>query len=173
MGIAAAPTGVGYWLVANGSCRFQGSRPGATVFATGGEVMNLTDVDAGDHQCFERVTFDFKPEDGNPGFMSYEIAYRNGPFRDTAGRTIPVAGNAFLVVRVEPGRTANLSGDTPVVTYTGPRSIKPGNTEAIREVRFIEDFEANMVWVIGLDSARSFGAVEFNEDDQLVVDVQD
>jgi hypothetical protein len=30
-----------------------------------------------------------------------------------------------------------------------------------------------MIWVIGLDRQRSFAAVEFNEDDQLVVDIQD
>jgi hypothetical protein len=115
--------------------------------------------------------FDFRPEDGNPGLIQYEVRYRPGPFVNTAGQVVPVAGNAFLEVRVEPARRADLSGDTAVPVYNGPLSIRPSGTELIREVRFIDDFEANMVWVIGLERRVPFDTVEFNEDDQLVVDV--
>ncbi len=38
-------------------------------------------------------------------------------------------------------------------------------------MQFSEDFEANLVWVIGLDTARDFSVFELDGPDLLVVDV--
>jgi hypothetical protein len=60
--------------------------------------------------------------------------------------------------------------DSGAATYIGPRSIRPG-LPFIREVKFIDDFERNLVWVIGLDQARQFTVHQLSSPDRLVIDV--
>lgn len=60
---------------------------------------------------------------------------------------------------------------TPPADQRGPREVLPSGTRFIREVQFSEDFEANLVWVIGLDTARDFSVFELDGPDLLVVDV--
>lgn len=170
--IAATPSGGGYWIANQAACGVTGATADEAS-SPDSHVMLLTDVAIGSHPCFERVTFSFEPEGGgDDGAISYDVGYVTPPFRDTAGRRIHVQGNAFLMVRTEPARRADLSGPTFRLTYTGPTDIRPTHTSIVRNVRFIEDFEANMVWIIGLDRRRPFEVFELDGPDRLVVDVE-
>jgi hypothetical protein len=171
VGIAATASGQGYWIANQGTCG-----PTATTDVRRADgatrTMLLDGVRVGSHPCHERVTFSFETPAGQHSRISYEGRYGSPPFVDTAGRRVSVQGNAFLVVRVEPGGRVDLSGPGLRLTYTGPVDIRPTGTSLIRNVRFVEDFEANMIWIIGLDRRRAFEVFEIDGPDRLVVDIQ-
>ncbi|MGH9165437.1 MAG: AMIN-like domain-containing (lipo)protein, partial [Acidimicrobiales bacterium] len=56
-------------------------------------------------------------------------------------------------------------------TYTGPLSLRPTSTAAVREVRFVDDFVAQLEWAIGLVRRRPVSVVELNDPDRLVIDI--
>lgn len=100
-----------------------------------------------DHQPgFDRVVFDFGQEteaqDALPAF-AIDRAMR---FTNIAGQPVPVRGTAFWSVRFEGASQADRSGR---LVYTGSRDIQPG-TEVVQNVKLVEDFEAVLIWAIGL-----------------------
>jgi hypothetical protein len=167
-GIAARPQGGGYWLVATTGCRFTGGTVDRT-FLPESDVMLLTDIRTGRHACYERVVFDFRREGGGPGTISYDIGYRRPPFAGPSGQPIPVDGNAFLQVAFRPAR--GHTGPTAEPTYTGPFEIRPRGLASVREIQRIEDFEATLVWVIGLDQRRQFNVVQLDDPDRVAIDI--
>jgi hypothetical protein len=133
------------------------------------ETMFLTDVSVEGDECSDRVVFDFKKGDPGPGF---EVSYKPesvAKIEDGSGLPLSVAGAAFLVVRLTPAMTAEISGEKVTPTYTGPRSITPPEAGFVREVVKTGDFENVVTWVIGLDSRRPF-TTDASES-QLVVEI--
>jgi hypothetical protein len=41
----------------------------------------------------------------------------------------------------------------------------------VRELELVEDFEATLVWVIGVDQRRPFNIFQLDSPDRLVIDV--
>jgi hypothetical protein len=137
-------------------------------------VMLLTDVSTGDFLCWEQVVFDFEDELGAPdGAISYrvEYAYASPPFVGTSGLPIHVAGRRFLRVTFYGARTADINSVPIRETYTGPDEIVPTDLEWVQEIQLVEDFEAVMVWVIGLDTGRDFRVQQLDGPDRLVIDI--
>lgn len=137
-----------------------------TAAATGNPGSALTDVRLGDHVAFIRIVFDFEGD----GTNSYEVGYEPGPsFSGSGGGTeVSPAGSVFLVVRITPGLTYDIDDLSP--TYSGPTSFDPG-IEPIREIAFVGDFEADMMWVIGLDAAHGFAVSTRVDPQRLVIDI--
>jgi hypothetical protein len=120
------------------------------------ETMYLTDVEVESEDCVERVVFTFEKSKPGPG---YEVSYQpadKAKIEDASGKHLNIAGAAFLVVRLFPAMTAKLNGEEVEPTYTGPRRIKPDDTDHIQEVLKTGDFEAQVTWAIGLDEKRVF-----------------
>lgn len=132
---------------------------------TGSPGPNLTDVRIGDHDGFVRIVFDLTG-DGNP---MYIIGYEQAPFLATSGDPVPVEGAAFLVVHLSPARRYDI--DTLVPTYTGDLVLEPG-FDPIEQIVFIDDFEAAMQWVIGLDAEHPFTVEVLQDPLRVVVDVE-
>ena len=88
--------------------------------------MLLTEVQIDSDRCTDRVVFSFRPAAGQqPG---YTVEYRTAAeaqTEDASGKHIPIAGNAFLVVRLEPAATADLSGAQLEVHVHRTDRIKP------------------------------------------------
>jgi len=120
--------------------------------------------------CRDRVTFDFKDANGaKPGYL---VEYRpadQAQTEDASGKHIPIAGNAFLVVRFEPAATADLSGASLERTYIGPRTITPKGTRWVKQVSKTGDFEAVLTWAIGLSERRGFKVT--SEPSRLTIEV--
>jgi hypothetical protein len=173
--IAATPSGAGFWLVTGGGCQVVGAvAPPATLETTAaptGEML-LTDLDVDAHRCVQRVVFTFEPADRPipSASIGWRIGYESGPPTNIAGQVVPVAGSAFLMVRVFPARISDIESDPIVDTYTGPREIVPTGGP-IREVQFVDDFEALMEWAIGVDVARPVRVIELANPPRLVIDV--
>ena len=131
----------------------------------------LTDVRAGAHRCFDRVTFEVRPAT-DQGSLGYRLAYESPPIRqDGSGKPVDVRGRAFLVVRLAPVRDVDLSGSRPEPTYRGPDSVRPRGGTRIVEVRHISSFEGTVKWAIGVDTRRSFRVATLDSPTRLVVDV--
>jgi hypothetical protein len=113
----------------------------------------LTHVqELGDH-CVDHVIFDFTAKGTDP--PGYTVSYANAPFTAAgSGSTIPVAGSAFVLVKVQPGYGFDFTTGKP--TYTGPKSVPVANTNHVRAIVETGDFEGVLTWVIGLDSKRAF-----------------
>lgn len=117
---------------------------------------------AGRQDCYERIVFDFKDE-ARP---AYDIGVASPPFSGSSDVPVPVTGTAFIKVRFDSIQARN----PEFATYTGPSVINPG-LAAIRELRLIEDFEAVVIWVIGLDRERSFRVGTLSNPTRIYVDV--
>jgi hypothetical protein len=134
------------------------------------ETMYLTNVSLNAGTCSDKVTFEFEKQAPGPGF---DVSYQPGStakIEDGSGNPIPVAGNAFLVVKVTPAMTAKIEGDHVTKTYTGPRRLTVGDDSIARDVVKTGDFEGVVTWVIGLDQQRRFTTDA--SDSQLVVEIE-
>jgi hypothetical protein len=150
---------------------------GATEAAQGGgdaPTRLLTDVRVGAHGCYERVTFEFKPQKGDAdGTVAWKAAYQAPPItEDGSGRRVQIKGSAFLVVTMT-AAGADLSQEAAPATYTGPASIEAADATRIQQVRRTGDFEAVLTWVIGLDKKRPFHVTTEGGPARVIVDVGD
>jgi hypothetical protein len=121
------------------------------------QTMLLTAVRIDSDSCRDRVVFDFKDANGaEPGYLVEYRPAAQAQTEDASGKHIAIDGKAFLVIRFEPAATADLSGATLDQTYTGPRTIKPGGMNWVKQVSKTGDFEAVLTWAIGLSEQRAF-----------------
>jgi hypothetical protein len=133
------------------------------------ETMFLTGVSPETDECVDRVVFTFKEQAPGPGF---EVSYKPesaAKIEDGSGNPVEIEGSAFLVVRIAPAMTAEISGEEVKPTYTGPRRITPEGFSFIREVVKTGDFEGIVTWVIGLDQKQPFTTSA--TDSHLVVEI--
>ena len=149
-------------------CRPLTGRGGKSEPAVATSLLKSVKVEA--LQCADRVVFGFRDNAGEPpGFTaSYEPA-SSAKIEDGSGRSIEIAGSAFLVIRLNNAATAEISGEEVTPTYTGPRRLSAEGTRFVREVVKTGDFENVVTWVIGLDERRPVSAKASGS--QVVVDV--
>ena len=154
-------------------CTFSGSTDPAKGNADAPTRL-LTDVRVGVHECYERVTFELKPQQGEAdGPVSWKAAFEPGPItEDGSGRTVTVKGAAFLVLTMS-AAGADLSQEAAPATYTGPASLEAAAATRIQQVRRTGDFEGVLTWVVGLDRQRPFRVTTQNGPARVIVDVGD
>jgi len=117
------------------------------------KAVLLTAVRERSDGCVDHVIFDFKGK--SPDAPGYTLTYGTPPFvQDGSGAPVPVAGSAFIVVRLSPAYGYDF--ETGVQTYNGARRIAATGANHVTEVVETGDFEAVVTWVIGLDTKRPF-----------------
>ena len=127
-------------------------------------VALLSDVRAGRNEGFDRLVLEFE-DDIIP---SYHIEYVDRPVRQCgSGDEVPVAGDGWLSVRLEP---ANAHTEEGVATIE-ERSSMPG-LPVILQLTMICDFEAQVEWVLGVRAPNRFRVMELAEPARLIVDVR-
>ncbi|HSL57138.1 MAG TPA: peptidoglycan-binding domain-containing protein, partial [Acidimicrobiales bacterium] len=132
-----------------------------------GEPSFITDVRVGEHRGFDRVVIEFEGD-----VPSWAVEPVSRPIRESpSGRTISVAGDAFLAVRMAPASGVDLRGSEPEQIYTGPQRIDVSGS-AITEVVRTSDFENVTSWVIGLRDDHEYGVAELADPSRLVIDVR-
>lgn len=136
----------------------------------GDGVALLRDVRIGSHDGYERVVFEFAGTD-QPG---YTVEWVDGPvYSDGPGEVVEVAGDARLVVRMEPASGVDLSTPEAAVVYDGPDRIPAGGrTDVIAEVVRTGDFEAVLTWVVGAAEAVPFRVTRLADPARLVIDLE-
>ncbi len=167
---APAPT-----TAVSASCRLTGGTTGSTSMtspssAPGGPtgIAYLTAVRAAVHEGCDRVVFEFR----EPVIPSVQVGYQSPPFTlGQSNQPVTVQGSDFLVLRFERASGVDLGAAEPRPTYTGPESIPGTGLTHVREIRRIEDFEAVLRWVIGLDSKRSYTVSNLSGPPRVYVDI--
>jgi hypothetical protein len=137
--------------------------------ATAGDTALLERLAVGRHEGFDRVVFQFRG-DGLPG---YRIEYASPPFaEDGSGNPVSVAGNAFVVVRMEPASGFDLNTGEGVTVYRGPKRLQgsAAGAAAVKELVRTGDFEAVLTWTIGLDAKVPFLVTTASSPARLIVD---
>lgn len=139
-----------------------------TAPATANQTALLERVAVGHHDGFDRVVFQFRDK-GLPG---YRVEYVQPPLKeDGSGDPVAVAGNAFVVVRMEPASGFDLNTGEGELVYKGPKRV-PG-TGVVKEVVRTGDFEAVLSWAVGLDAKVPFLVTTTASPARLIVDFRD
>jgi hypothetical protein len=129
----------------------------------------LERVAIGHHEGYDRVVFQFR-DTGLPG---YRVEYVQPPLtEDGSGDPVDVAGNVFVVVRMEPASGFDLNSGEGDLVYKGPKRISGSSAGAtvVKEVVRTGDFEAVLSWAVGLDSKADFRVTTAASPSRLIVD---
>ena len=138
--------------------------------AGGQETALLERIALGRHEGYDRVVFKFKNQ--LPG---YRVSYVQPPLKeDGSGAPVSVAGNAVVVVRMEPASGFDLNTGEGVLVYKGPKRISGSSagTSVVQELVRTGDFEAVVSWVIGLAEKVDFRVTTAESPSRLIVDLR-
>jgi hypothetical protein len=133
-------------------------------FLRGGEISHLTDVRSGRHDGFDRIVMEFRD-----GGVAHRVRYVSQPPVDPRGVPTNVAGNAMLEIHLSSATGWDFATSQP--TYRGPSRFPAGGA-VVRELAESQDFEANLVWVAGLDRQAPFAVGVLRDPMRLVIDVR-
>jgi len=133
---------------------------------SGTSASLLTAVRLAGHPGYDRLVFEFRG--AVPG---YEVKYADGPvIADPSGKTVTVAGDNALLIRMEPASGMDLM-TTPIVdTYPGPDRVTSKDTTVVREAVLTGDFEAVLNWAVGVDGQPPFVVRTMTGPSRLVID---
>jgi len=149
---------------------FTGTTDGKQANMVGSPNGHLIDVLTGKHPGFTRVVWE---TDGDLGTPMYMVGYANPPFVIIGGFTIPVNGSAFIHVILFPAMRYDITDPSNIfLTYLGSETITV-HQGSVQQVVFVEDFEANMEWVIGLTGQKPFNVFTMENPTRLVIDIAD
>jgi hypothetical protein len=143
-----------------------GAGTGIVVAPSTAKATSLLDrVAVGRHAGYDRVVFQFRDE-GLPG---YRVEYVQPPLKeDGSGDPVDVAGDAFVVVRMEPASGFDLNTGEGELVYKGPKRLS--GASVVKEVVRTGDFEAVLSWAIGLEAKVPFRVTTAASPSRLIVD---
>lgn len=145
---------------------FAGTTDPTTIPAGRGTAL-LTAVRSGVQPGYDRVVFEF---DGT-GLPGVAVAYTPRPIRaDASGDEVAIEGDAVLVVRMSPAAGVDLSGNTAIITYTGPTRLAPRQANVVEIVR-TGDFEGVLTWAIGLRARTAYRVLTLESPSRVVIDI--
>jgi hypothetical protein len=128
------------------------------------EAALLTDVRAARHDGFDRVVFEF----GSGSAPGYHLEYIDRPVRKCgSGETTPIDGDAWLQVRFTPANAHTPSGAPTIADRN--QTVDVG---IVKELEQTCDFEAVVVWVVGVARPNAYRVLALNDPMRLVVDVK-
>jgi hypothetical protein len=149
---------------------------GCTAVTGGGQTfLQLTDVRVGTHPGYDRVTFEFAPPSSGtppapPGLLPrYELNRVREITEDGSGNPVRISGRDLFLIVFHGASGVELAGEQPVLTYKGPKELKP-NFKVLSEVERSGDFEATLSWGFGLSEPRCPKVTEFQNPLRVAVD---
>lgn len=146
------------------ACAFPFQRPASRADLTAA----VHDVRVGAHESYDRVVFEFL----GTGVPEVRVDGASPPFvKDPSGLPLPVAGTAFLSIRMTQTSGAGYAQPDGQPTYTGPTSFQPGYT---RLTALVEqgDFEGVFSWIAGLTGPMCYDVSELPNPARLVIDLR-
>jgi hypothetical protein len=143
-----------------------------TVGGEGGIYTNLVAVRIGTHEDYDRITFEFRAPEPNPGGKGgvprYEIRTAKPPhYEDASGRPLEVNGKVFARIVFHGAAGYDFDGQP---TYNGPRTIRAG-FDVLTEAVEAGDFEATLSWVLGFRQQACWDVREFHNPDRVAIDI--
>jgi len=130
----------------------------------------LTDVRLGHDPGADRVVFEFEGS-GLPAVRAEYV--EPGVLVDAAGNVTEVAGSAVLRIALQPASGVDLSGAQFRQTYGGHDRLDgtAAGTTVITESVRVEDFEAGLVWALGVDGRVPFAVERLTDPSRVVVEL--
>jgi hypothetical protein len=140
-----------------------------TAPAQGEGVALLRDVRLGRHQGFERIVFEF----AGSAVPGYRVEWVDGPITaDASGEVVPVTGDAYLEIVMQPASGVDMTSPDATVTYDGPDRIPvAGRTELITDLVRTGDFEAVLSWAAGAGRRVPFRVSTLSGPTRVVIDL--
>jgi hypothetical protein len=137
-----------------------------------GIYTNLVAVRIGTHQSYDRITFEFRAPEPNPGggagIPRYEIRTAKPPhYEDASGLPLEVNGNSFVGIVFHGASGVDFEGQA---TYTGPKVVRAGFDNLVEAVRS-GDFEATLSWILGVRHQTCWQVHEFHNPDRVAIDI--
>ena len=137
-----------------------------------GTYTNLVAVRIGTHEGYDRITFEFRAPDPNPGgkggIPRYDIRTAESPhYEDPSGRTLEVAGNVFGRIIFHGAAGYDFDGNP---TYTGPRTVRAGFPVLVEAVE-AGDFEATLSWILGMRQQSCWKVRELHNPDRIAIEM--
>jgi hypothetical protein len=130
----------------------------------GGAPALLRAVRTASRENFERVVFEF----AGARVPGYSVEYVDRPVRQCgSGEPVPVAGDAWLRVRLTPANAHTEAGAATV-----KERDRRLNYPNLKELKILCDFEAEVEWVLGLSAPARYRVLELKNPARLVVDVK-
>lgn len=134
-----------------------------TAAGPGGGMTTLESVRAARNDGFDRIVLEFRAG-ARPG---YRVEYVDPPVRQCgSGQAVPLTGEAWLRVRLEPSRAHDDRG-RPTVTERSRITDLP----LVRAMQLICDYEGQVEWVISVDAPNRFRVTELSNPARVVVDI--
>jgi hypothetical protein len=168
---AAATTGPGAATTGPGAATTAASAGWTTATKTGTnnprvpeDMPLLVAIRTGSHDGYDRVVLEFRND-----LPSWRVGYVDRVASES-GATVPLQGAASLFVDVDPAWAHDQTTSPAEATYTGPRSLTPGYP-TLRQVRFVDEFEAHLTFGLGLARRVGFRVVELRGPSRLAIDV--
>jgi hypothetical protein len=127
-----------------------------------GEYSPLVAVRTAHQPGFDRVVFEFSGP--VPGYL---VRYGEPVVSSTGDEEVRVPGGAGLEITFFGGGIWLLEGG-----YRPPAAPIRSDTTAVTEAAFVEDFEAVMRWLVGVDERRPFKVTTLSGPTRVVVDVE-
>jgi putative hemolysin len=126
-----------------------------------GAFSPLVAVRAAHHEGYDRLVFEFGGE--VPGYL---VRYGPPELANIAGTSIAVPGDAGLAVTFYGGGTWLVEDG-----YRPPRTVAPDTTNVTR-LAFVDDFEAVMNWLAGVQERRPFRVTTLDSPSRIVIDIE-
>ncbi len=130
----------------------------------------VTDVRIGRHEGYDRFVIELRDEGMPEWWVTVGERELTG---DPSGEPIDLEGTSRLDLRMYPASRVEFTDEEPgyVEIYTGPDRIA-GTSATMAEAVLVGDFEANLLWAIGLRDPVDFRVLELTNPTRLVIDVR-
>jgi len=125
-------------------------------------IPKLVNVRSAHHPTFDRIVFAFEGE--APG---YRVEYVDKVTQDGSGAPVPLLGQAFLSVVLNP---ADMHDQNNKTTYKGSQVLTPRHPSLL-QAKFAGDFEGYVSWGLGLDDVVGFKVTTLTGPSRIVIDV--
>lgn len=130
---------------------------------TGTQTAELVNLRAGQHDCYDRLVFDFR---GNVN--GYHVSYVDEMTEDPTGNPIPLRGGAKLAINVQ-GPAYDQAGN-PTYTYANRAElVNVTGYQTFRQVAWAGSFEGFTSIGLGVRAQLPFRV--FTQPNRIIVDV--
>jgi hypothetical protein len=128
------------------------------------ETAILKDVRVARHENYDRIAFEFQTAE----MPSYKIEYIDKPVRQCgSGNTVPLAGDGWLEISLTPAQAHDDKG-RPTVKNREQKFDFP----ILKEAKITCDFEAEVVFVLGVASPNKYRVIELKNPVRLAIDIK-
>ncbi|RJQ82840.1 hypothetical protein D5S17_01115 [Pseudonocardiaceae bacterium YIM PH 21723] len=127
------------------------------------QTPTLTNIRTGAHEYYDRVVLDF-----SGAAPDRTVSYVPQIVQDGSGEPIPMPGNAFLQLGMNPAAAHDDNGNP---TYTGPRLFTTPALTNVKAIALAGDFEGHLTIGISMDHKSLYSVSTLTNPTRVVIDI--